>query len=135
MTIKIFANLQQNPSLLRLIDVEKLNTLSERLRYLINYLGISVNEFSKRIGVKQSTMQGYLNDEREPGYSVIAKIKLSYPTISSDWLLTGAGSMNQNENSKDEKIYQLMIEKLESELSLVKEQAAIYKKLSKFELN
>jgi transcriptional regulator with XRE-family HTH domain len=135
MTIKLFANLQQNSALLRIIDVEKLNTLSERLRYLINFLGISVNEFSKRIGVKQSTMQGYLNDEREPGYSVIAKIKLSYPSISSDWLLTGNGNMAQNDIGKDEKIYQLMIEKLETELNLVKEQAAIYKKLSKFELN
>lgn len=77
----------------------------DRIYKFINHLGISVNEFSNKIGVSN----GYLAKQRSAsaniGSHIIEKIVISYPDISLLWLITGKGDMliaDKEENSEQE---------------------------------
>ncbi|MDR0364067.1 MAG: hypothetical protein LBH92_03500 [Bacteroidales bacterium] len=65
----------------------------ERIYKVIEYKGISVNEFSKKIDVSN----GYLAKQRAVnaniGSQILEKIVSVYPEISPEWLLMGVGEM------------------------------------------
>jgi len=66
--------------------------MDERLKLIINYLGISVYAFSKSIDTSQQSMSYYLKG-RPVSADTIQKIVKKYPEIDSYWLLTGEGEM------------------------------------------
>jgi hypothetical protein len=108
--------------------VDKLN-FSERLRMIIRYLGLSVNEFSKTVNANQATIAGYLNDGREPGYLFVGKIIKKYQEISPDWLLNGDGEMLRKRNAEIEEGRIIKITTLEREVSMLQKQVGLLEKL------
>ena len=78
-------------------------TVNERIRCLIDHLGISDKKFAEMIGVPQTTISNLFNRQTEPGYKILNAIMNHIEYISSDWLLTGKGDMiTQNVNQTNE---------------------------------
>lgn len=64
-------------------------------RFIIAYKSKlkSVTEFSKILGVPQTTLNSQINGTRSVSLEVVAALLRAYPDISSDWLLRGVGEM------------------------------------------
>lgn len=68
-------------------------TTIDRIYQIIDFLSISVNEFSKKIDVSNGYLAKQRSNKANVGSHIIEKIVISYPQISADWLLTGRGRM------------------------------------------
>lgn len=70
-------------------------SINQRIKYLIDTLekGV-VSRFATKLGISHTTIASILPGsarESKPGFDVIEKILLAYPTISADWLVRGEG--------------------------------------------
>jgi predicted transcriptional regulator len=102
--------------------VEKVSFV-DRIRLLLkHYDEMSVYEFSKRIGVPQPTVQGWLNQGREPRMSQIEKIVTVFDDVNAGWLLTGNGNMISHKK---------YVQDLEDEINNVQEQLTLYRSMFK----
>lgn len=54
---------------------------------------LSVNAFSKAIGISQTTVNNYFIGKRKLSFELIDKTLAAFPNLSADWLLRGEGSM------------------------------------------
>lgn len=70
---------------------------NERILKFIEYKGISVNAFEKSIG--KST--NYVRNSKSFTSNVLAKIMVTYPELSIEWLITGKGSMLKVSNASN----------------------------------
>ncbi len=98
------------------------------LQQFIDYKGISVFAFEKKIG-KRSTIQKAIRDGSNLGSNILSKIIDEFPEINPLWLLTGKGEMLRSEDQKkevpaarDEKY----IASLEKNIHLLEDKLAIY---------
>ena len=66
------------------------NIVKERLLQFINSIGSTQKAFEKAINAGQ----GYINNiSKSIGFEKLNAIKLNYPQLNIEWLLTGAGEM------------------------------------------
>lgn len=65
----------------------------QRIRELIESKGCNVSSFSKKIGIGQTTLNTYLKYNRYPAYETIYAILHTFPDVSAEWLMRGAGEM------------------------------------------
>lgn len=91
------------------------NTVNERIGCIIEKSGLSLTAFAKLIGVAQTSLRDCVKNNAEPKFSTLYKIIIANPLISSDWLLTGNGSM---EKVKDDN--SALVEDLKAELNMIK---------------
>jgi transcriptional regulator with XRE-family HTH domain len=70
-----------------------MNTINQRIKYIIDIKNYSVASFAEFIGVLQQTLNNYITKDREPSISTVVKILKKFNDISGDWLLTGEGEM------------------------------------------
>ncbi|WP_290055014.1 S24 family peptidase [uncultured Muribaculum sp.] len=74
-------------------------TVKQRIKEIINQLGISQKEFEKRIGASN----GYVNSiAKSIGAEYLRNICREFPNINEDWLLYGEGNMLKDENDTAE---------------------------------
>lgn len=70
------------------------NTVSNRIKLIMNHFDLNKNSFSKAIGMTNNVTIGRIIDEqREPSYQVLAKIIQTFGSIDAGWLITGEGIM------------------------------------------
>jgi hypothetical protein len=69
-----------------------MNTI-ERIFKFIEYIGVSTNEFSKKINVSNGYFAKQRASNANIGSQIIEKIVNNYPELSTDWLITGKGEM------------------------------------------
>lgn len=67
-------------------------SIEKRLRTAIDSMGLSIKDTSDKSGIAYRTLQNYLLGEREPNAKSLFLLNTRLG-ISTDWLLTGAGSM------------------------------------------
>ncbi|EKB60958.1 helix-turn-helix domain-containing protein [Bergeyella zoohelcum] len=79
--------------------MENFTNLSDRIRQIIDYKGISINKFSLQIGVSNSYFNKILRDNNSVGSDKIEKILREYPEINPEWLILGSGEMFKNNNT------------------------------------
>lgn len=65
----------------------------QRIKDLIEAKGCSVSSFSKKIGIRQTTLNTYLKYDRYPAYETIHAILHTFTDVSAEWLMRGEGSM------------------------------------------
>lgn len=66
----------------------------ERLQKVIEYEGLTVSSFARRIGVGDQTVRGIVVQKRnKPGYDLIYRIAQTFEWLSIEWLITGSGEM------------------------------------------
>jgi len=66
-------------------------TLSNRIRQLIDAVGLTPYTFGKQADVAQSIMSELVNDKGQVNADVLSRIVDTYPFIDANWLLTGKG--------------------------------------------
>jgi len=72
--------------------------INQRIQKIIDRLGVSAYEFSKRIGNKRPDgIYKILNNEVSPSPKTLNKIKTNIPDLNYSWLLTGEGYMFNKE--------------------------------------
>lgn len=68
----------------------------ERLQKVIEYEGLTVSSFARRIGVGDQTVRGIVVQKRnKPGYDLIYRIAQTFEWLSIEWLITGNGEMKK----------------------------------------
>ena len=66
--------------------------MNERIRELRNELGLTQEEFCKKIGITRSNLAGYETNRINPSNGVILSICREY-NVNEDWLRHGSGKM------------------------------------------
>jgi DNA-binding transcriptional regulator YiaG len=69
------------------------STVNERLKILVDKLGLSVNAFSEALGVPGTTTRNYLVRGTNPKSEFLAKITRRFEHVNPNWLLLGEGEM------------------------------------------
>ncbi|MDO7848674.1 S24 family peptidase [Hymenobacter sp. M29] len=65
-----------------------------RIKQLLEHYNLSTYEANNRLGYgRASKLYKLLKNEVRPGYETIVDLLASFPELSADWLLTGAGPM------------------------------------------
>ena len=85
------------------------STINERLKILIDALGMSARAFSSAIGSGDTNTRNYLDRGSKPGADYLEKIVRRFETVNSVWLLTGEGELflpNSEETSEPRATYQ-----------------------------
>lgn len=76
--------------------MKKISEISERINELIDYLGISPNNFSKKLGYDRAqTVYDVLNGKSKPSYDFFSRLyNTEYSDIINEkWLFSGDGEM------------------------------------------
>lgn len=68
-------------------------TINQRIAAIIEYSGMTLTAFSKKIGMAQTSLRECVINGTEPKFTTLYKIIKAEPEISSSWLLTGEGDM------------------------------------------
>jgi hypothetical protein len=66
-------------------------TINERIKFLIEALGMSVRGFSLEIGSSDTNTRNYLDRGSKPGADYLERIVRRFEAINGTWLLTGLG--------------------------------------------
>lgn len=82
------------------------NTLTERFKELISAKSASVLDFSRLIGVAQTTLNSQSSSTKGVSSNVILLTLDTFPDVSAEWLLRGKGEMliasSPNEKKEEE---------------------------------
>lgn len=73
-----------------------MNSIPQRIKYLINKYNLNVAAFEKQIGASNSTIASAINKDSNISGGILNKILIRYTEISPDWLMTGTGPMLRN---------------------------------------
>lgn len=80
------------------------SALTERFKEFIKIKKSSILDFSKKIGIAQTTLNSQLYSTRGISINVILLTLKTFPELSSEWLLRGVGSMYKEvEDSTEDK--------------------------------
>lgn len=75
---------------------QNISPIKQRILEFANTLGISKRDFYAKIGVSRGTLESKTGITED----VMAKFIATFPNISPTWLLTGKGSMMEEESNK-----------------------------------
>lgn len=70
-----------------------MENIADRINSLIDVLGISKNEFAKKIGISSSLISQITTKKNSFRVDILQKITGAFPEINSEWLLNGIGEM------------------------------------------
>ncbi|OUP32026.1 helix-turn-helix domain-containing protein [Bacteroides sp. An19] len=74
-------------------------TITQRIKELIDFKEMSINSFSKKINIVQTTLNRQINgDTSSIPVGTIEAILHYFPEISAEWLLRGEGEMIKGKN-------------------------------------
>jgi transcriptional regulator with XRE-family HTH domain len=65
----------------------------QRIKAIKDALGISENELARRLGISQSTLNGYTLGKRKPSYDLAESVLNAFSDVSAEWLMRGEGPM------------------------------------------
>ena len=89
-----------------------INTLSQRLKYLLVKNGLTNYHFSKKVNISQSTISRILNKNSKPSTRNLQVI-CNYFNVSEEWLLTGNDKKSTAKGGKS--LLEMELEKLVSD--------------------
>lgn len=75
--------------------------INERIKEIVKGSGKSITAYAKEIGVSQPTLKACVDGTNSPSFDTLNKILIGNPIISSEWLITGKGSMLKDGENKD----------------------------------
>lgn len=78
--------------------------MEERIKTLRKTLGLTQDEFAKRIGLARNSVANYEIGRREPTNAIILSICKEFK-VNEDWLRTGEGKMLRENSMEDEAAY------------------------------
>jgi hypothetical protein len=69
----------------------KQSTINERLKFLIEKLGMSIRGFSSELGVSDTNTRNYIDRGSKPNSDYLQKLLRRFDSINPTWLLLGDG--------------------------------------------
>lgn len=69
----------------------KFDKFSERLKYIIDTVGVSMNQFEKDCGVAVGTFQKPIKNGTTIGNDKLEAVAKTYPNVNIGWLVAGLG--------------------------------------------
>ncbi|MCT4616572.1 MAG: helix-turn-helix domain-containing protein [Marinifilaceae bacterium] len=81
--------------------------MKSRIQTILNQEGLSSSKFADLIGVQRSSISHILTGRNKPSLDLIQKILVTFPDLSSDWLISGLGEMYKNENKHPKLVFDL----------------------------
>jgi len=87
----------------------EINTLSERLKHLLERNGLTSYQLCKKVNLNQSTLSRILNKNSKPNASNLKTI-CNYFNVSEEWFLTGNETESSTKGVKS--TFELEIEKI-----------------------
>lgn len=69
-----------------------------RVKELLEHEKMSVNSFSKAVGMNQVTVNNYIIGNRKLSFELIDAMLTAFPTLSAEWLLRGIGQMYKEDD-------------------------------------
>ena len=97
------------------------DSVNERLKKVINEIGINQTEFGRRVGIKSGHMTQLLTTSKTLSTDILENIKNTFPEVNLDYLVGGIGEVlnkagtivKQTDTDLDIRIF---IEKLEEDI-------------------
>ncbi len=77
-----------------------MNTFEERLQQFLDMEELSQAKFADTLGIQRGGLSHLLSGRNKPSYDFIVKLIASYPTLNSEWLLTGKGKPYKNQTDE-----------------------------------
>lgn len=72
-------------------------TITQRIKELIDFKGMSINSFSKKINIVQTTLNRQISGESAMTLDTFISIMNCFPKVSLAWVLRGDGTMTKEE--------------------------------------
>jgi transcriptional regulator with XRE-family HTH domain len=77
--------------------------MKDRIVMLMKAEGLTNSKFALILGIQRSNITHILEGRNKPSLSFIEKLLLKFPSVNTEWLITGAGEMyRQNEPKKND---------------------------------
>lgn len=73
-------------------------SISLRINEIISKENLTISSFEKKINCSTSTITRIIQRDSNVSGDILNKILITFPTINSDWLITGEGHMYKNTN-------------------------------------
>ena len=70
--------------------------VSDRIKKLLEILGIDSKSFAKQIGVEPSSISHLMSGRNKPSFNFLEKLAKTFPEVNIVWLLTGNGEPLNN---------------------------------------
>lgn len=80
--------------------------MRSRLQQFLNAEQLSPARLSDIIGIQRSGMSHILSGRNKPSFDFIQKLLLKFPTLNSEWLITGKGKMYKESLAINNPTYQ-----------------------------
>lgn len=75
--------------------------IQERIALIISTKGMTNAEFAEAINVQPSNISHIMSGRNKPSLDLVMKILKRFPELRTEWLLSGKGAMNQEQNLFD----------------------------------
>ena len=78
--------------------------MHSRIKNWMESEGLKSSEFADNIGVNRATISHILSGRNKPSIDFFEKLLHAYPSLSSNWLITGIGYMTTQKETKEVQI-------------------------------
>lgn len=75
--------------------------MKDRIAQIVRIEGLSLAEFTQRVGIAPATMSHILNGRNKPSLDVVTRIHEAFNDISLEWLLFGTGEMRTAQKTEN----------------------------------
>ena len=65
----------------------------DRIKKIIEFENLNSAQFADKIGVQRSSISHILSGRHKPSLEFVQKVLHAFPSINTDWLLSGKGNM------------------------------------------
>ncbi len=80
-----------------------INKMNKRFKLWLESQNLNANSLSKLVDLNRSSISHIVNGRNKPSIDMLEKILSIYPNLNLNWLITGFGSMNIDQNTIDKK--------------------------------
>ena len=75
--------------------------MRERLKNWMESEGLKSSALADNIGVNRATISHILSGRNKPSIDFLQKLLNNYPKLNANWLITGIGYMQENQNNME----------------------------------
>lgn len=72
-------------------------TINQRIKILIDELGLNIGTFSRALDVGETNVRNYISRGSKPSSDFLEKVARHFERVNITWLLTGVGSVFSDE--------------------------------------
>lgn len=80
-----------------------MDTIGQRLKELIDKKGLTLLEFSEKVGIQRSSLSHLFSGRNKPSIDLLLKIKKQFPDTDLEWLITGESIGSVDSTAQKEK--------------------------------